>query len=121
MKGYENATPLRIFHNGKVLNIKCHFAKTYFQRLFGLIVVPELKFDEALLFCGSCQQMHSFFMGYSLDLVFLNNEHIIIAKQKLAPWRLSKVHFKAKSVVEFSEGYLEAKNILVGDKIEVRE
>ena len=120
MKGYKSADVLRIFHNGKALDIKCHFAKTHLQRLLGLMVVPKLDKDEALLFRGSCQQMHSFFMNYPIDLAFLNRDDVIIAKETLSPWRLSKLHFKAKSVIEFSRGYLETNNIHVGDKIEVR-
>ncbi len=73
-------------------------AKTFKQRLCGLITM-KLGHHQGLLFANA-SSLHTFFMKYDLDVLFLDADGKIIkiAKQ-LKPWRFS-LCLKAKHFVE---------------------
>jgi hypothetical protein len=60
-----------------------------------------------------------FFMKFPIDAVFLNNDNSILAVETLKPWRLSKLHFKAKKVLELPAGASKNYGWKAGDKLEI--
>lgn len=62
---------------------------TMFERMRGLLGHPPLEQEQGLLITP-CSSIHTFFMRYSIDLVFLN-KHWQIKKlvSALKPWRMA--------------------------------
>lgn len=62
---------------------------TIFERMRGLLGHPPLEQEQGLLIIP-CSSIHTFFMHYSIDLVFLN-KHWQIKKlvPALKPWRMA--------------------------------
>jgi uncharacterized protein len=93
-------------------------ANTVWQRLIGLMFVSKPRTNGILL--DPCNSIHTFFMKYPIDVIFLNrsNEVVKIIKN-IKPWRMTSIVFRAQKVLEFPVGILPEK-IKVGDKFEVR-
>lgn len=77
-------------------------AKTFYQRLRGLLGRRELQRNEALLI-QPCSDVHTFGMKYDLDIVFLDDEGEVLKVDTLEPnrWAFCK---GSKSVLEFKSG-----------------
>ncbi len=93
-------------------------ADGFFTRLVGLLSHDSLSTDEGLLIT-QCKQVHTFFMRFPIDVLFLDKSKKVIGKETLKPWRVSKIHFKADSVIEIQAGLAEKLGIKVGDKLGV--
>jgi len=63
-------------------------AKGFWQRLRGLMFFKSYPYKEALLF-DNCSAIHTFFMRFPIDVVFINKEeNILKICHSLKPWRL---------------------------------
>ncbi len=93
-------------------------AKTFSERLFGLMFKKEIKNSDSLLFYN-CRAIHTHFMCCEMDALFLNKKNEVIAIiRKMKPWRFSKIYFKADKVIELSGGALPL-STQVGDELEI--
>ena len=83
----------------------------------GLMFKKCLSSGEALLI-DPCNSIHSCFMNFSIDVLFINkkNEIVHIIKN-MKPWRFSSIHFNSKKVLELSAGTIDD-NVCVGDQLE---
>ena len=63
-------------------------ARTWWQRTKGLIGRRSLASGETLLIPG-CRQVHTFFMRFPIEAVFLDHDGREIASYRLKPWRIS--------------------------------
>jgi uncharacterized protein len=62
---------------------------TMFERMRGLLGHPALEQEQGLLIIP-CSSIHTFFMHYAIDLVFLNkNWQIKKLISALKPWRMA--------------------------------
>lgn len=85
-----------------------------FQRLRGLIGSEPLKKNEAMLIC-KCNAIHTMFMRYSIDAIFLDNHmNIIGIENDIKPWSKSKFYPKASCVLEILS---QKNNLSVGDQL----
>ena len=65
-----------------------------------------------------CESVHTFFMQFPIDLVYLDREHRIKKlRSGVPPWRLSAC-LSAHSVLEFPAGTIHNTNTKRGDKLE---
>lgn len=63
-------------------------ARTFFERLRGLIGTKSLGPDEGMLILR-CNAIHTFFMGFPIDAVFLDaNDEIVKTVRGIRPGRL---------------------------------
>ena len=87
------------------------------DRMIGLMFQKSMEKYDGLLI-NPCNQIHTFFMRFSIDLIFLNkkNEIVKIVKDK-KPWGMSLMYFRASKVLEIKAGSLNP-NISLGDKVE---
>ncbi|MEK7287854.1 MAG: DUF192 domain-containing protein [Elusimicrobiota bacterium] len=92
----------------------------FFERIRGLLGQPPLEAGEALIIPSVCPQVHTFFLGYTIDVVFLNSEGIVVGLETVRPWRWSKIYPKANRVVELIEGTIKRSKTQLGDRIENR-
>lgn len=110
------ATNLR---TSKVLATNVIVADTVFTRMKGLLGKKELPQGEAL-WIKPCFSVHTFFMQFPIDVLFLDREnHVIAAIPDLTPNRLTRFYAKAFSVLELPIGTLDASNTVVGDNIDI--
>ena len=76
-----------------------------------------LKKDSGLAM-SPCNSIHTFFMRFSIDVIFLDRgNRVIRILNELKPWRFSPVVFGADRVLEVKGGMAAAKKIRVGDEL----
>jgi uncharacterized membrane protein (UPF0127 family) len=103
--------------DGEVICPNMAIADNIFSRLMGLMFSESLPGCDGLLI-SPCNSIHTFFMLYSLDVVFLDrNFKVVKAVYDLRPWRLSWIYFKAHQVLEMKAGTLK-KDLKSGDQLE---
>lgn len=97
------------------LRLRLMTAKTTFARFRGLMLRRSMPPDCALLITP-CNWIHSMFMLFSIDAVFLNKEMEVVAIKHLNPFNLSMPVKKAQCVLEMKAGLSAQCNILAGDR-----
>lgn len=105
----------------QVLVSKLRHADTYFTRLRGLIGLPKLEVKEGILI-SPCKQVHTHFMKYMIDVVFLDKHFTVVNKIVAMPsWKVSNYVAVARYVLELPA--YTATNIEPADqlKMEYRE
>lgn len=108
----------RKLHKGDQLILhKIFYARTFFQRLMGLMFKKDmLAFDG--LFIPDCKSIHTCFMRFEIDVLFLDKDlNIIKIIESLKPWRLTNIVFKAMGVLELPGGSVSKYGLKVGDLI----
>ena len=92
-------------------------ADSFMQRFKGLMGVTELPLGHGL-HIAPCNSIHTFFMKIPIDAVFLDgSQQVVDICHALPPWRMSKVYFGAKSVLELPAGTAEASQTKAGDRL----
>jgi uncharacterized protein len=109
------ATNLR---TGKELANNVRVADNIFTRMKGLLGKKELPIGEAL-WIKPCFSVHTFFMRFPIDVLFLNKKNqVIAAVTSLTPNRLTRLYTQSFSVLELPIGTIDASNTKTGDIIE---
>ena len=104
---------------GKELSVDVKVADTLFTRMKGLLGKKELPQGEAL-WIKPCFSVHTFFMKFPIDIIFLSkNNHVIAVVKDLTPNRLTRLYPQAFSVLELPIGTINASNTAIGDKIDI--
>lgn len=94
-------------------------ASSFFDRLIGLMFSKKMKDFDGLLI-KHCQSIHTFFMFYSIDVVFLDSKYRVIKIiHQLKPWRLTWFYWRASQVLELP-GNTVGESLQVGDYLEVK-
>ncbi|MHB8419023.1 MAG: DUF192 domain-containing protein [Myxococcales bacterium] len=87
------------------------------ERLRGLLGRDGLPHGHALLI-EPCNSIHTFFMRFPIDVLFLDRGgKVVRALPRLRPWRATRVHLKAHSVLELWPGALEERPVSEGDLV----
>lgn len=90
-------------------------ADTAWKRMRGLLGRDGLGERQAL-WLAPCNSIHTFFMRFSIDAVFLDRKKCATAiYHDMKPWRHSWIHWTAAAVVELPAGRCEALGLKVGD------
>lgn len=111
---------IRNISKESIIASRAWVADSFFTRLKGLIGRKKLDEDEGLCI-KPCKGVHTFFMRFSIDVVFVDkNGEVCEVVKGLKPYRVSKYISDTSYVIEFSEGMCEEINIEIGDKIELR-
>ena len=97
------------------------FANSFWNRLNGLI--GKKQFDENEAMCiKPCKSVHMFFMRFSIDVVFVDNDNVVIKEiTSLKPWQISPYVKQASYVIELPKGTISDKDINIGDKIDIEK
>lgn len=94
-------------------------AAEFFQRLIGLMGRGRLENNEGL-WMARCKAIHTFFMRFPIDVVFLDGDFIVKKTvQGLRPFRPGVSCRHAKSVLELPEGTIERAQIQIGDRVTI--
>lgn len=94
-------------------------ADSLVARTKGLLGKTKLN-DKEILWIHSCNSIHTFFMKFPIDCVFLDKKLSVCAiRSHISPWRVVLPIFKAKSVLEMNAGMAQKLNIQIGDQLYV--
>ena len=101
---------------GEVLARQVKEAKTFWARLKGLMFCDSLTAGNALLL-DPCPQIHTCFMCFDIDVVFLDKENRVVAVlENLKPWRMSKFYRESCRTLELTGGCLQGR-VQTGDEL----
>ena len=104
-----------------ILADKARSADSFLSRLVGLLNCSGLDQGEALVLSPS-NSIHSFFMRFTFDAIFLNRAQEVIALiPRFKPFRISQVYFNAISTIELPAGTIQASKTQLKDEIKIQE
>ena len=106
--------------SGRVLADRVEVARTMPARMRGLLGRSALPPGGGLLI-ERCASIHTFFMRFSIDAVFLDAD-LVVRKvaPNLKPWRLASC-WGARCVLELSAGALGGVGLAPGDLLRLEE
>jgi uncharacterized membrane protein (UPF0127 family) len=93
-------------------------ADSFLKRLKGLMFTKVLS-PQSVMYIHPCNGIHTFFMNYVIDVLYLDpNNKIIAIDENMKPGRIGKIHKKAVAVVELSKGMIGETQTKVGHVVE---
>jgi uncharacterized membrane protein (UPF0127 family) len=105
---------------GTTLSGPGRIADNAWTRLVGLLRDKSLAEGDGL-WITPCNSIHSFGMRFIFDAVFLDRDlRVVHLVRRMKPWRISKVVFAAKSVLELPPGVIDASATEIGDQFDLR-
>mgnify|MGYP002782247087 CR=1 FL=1 len=111
--------PLKNVTKNQPIVKNVNVARDFWTRVRGLIGRDTLS-DEETLFFERCSSIHTCFMRFPIDVVFINKEFKVQRTfENVKPWRLIMPVPGARSVFEFKSGVIRQKQISVGDQLNV--
>jgi uncharacterized protein len=103
--------------SGEVVCQKMVVAKNILARMKGLMFSQSLPDCDGFLI-SPCNSIHTFFMLYPLDIVFLDEDFKVVKIiRNLSPWRMTWIYFKARHVLEMKAETL-TRDLRSGDRLE---
>ena len=107
--------------NGSVLCDKLETADNSFSRMKGLLGRTGLNKGEGL-HITPCNSIHSFFMKFKFDAIFINKKNeIVYLTENMPAGRISKACFSAYSVIELPPGTIKETGTTIGDVLEFKK
>jgi uncharacterized membrane protein (UPF0127 family) len=107
---------LRNLTRGTMLGDAIDVADTAAKRKTGLLKHKELRTGEGL-WIVPCEGVHTFFMKFSLDLVYIDRKHVVRkVVPNVVPWRMSMC-LPAHSIVELPAGTISSTATCPGDQL----
>lgn len=98
--------------------ISVKVANTIFRRAVGLLFSKELTKGALILY--PCKSIHMFFMRFPIDVVFLNNEKVIVQYiEHLKPWKVSPIVKESYYVLELPVGSIKKYHLRKGIKLRI--
>jgi uncharacterized protein len=105
--------------NGSIIALNIMKADSFSKRLRGLMFTKELSPQSALLIYP-CSGIHTYFMNYSIDVLYLDIHNTILAiDEDLRPGRIGKNRKGAVAVIEIRSGRVKETDTRVGQVVEV--
>ena len=93
-------------------------ADTSEKRRTGLLKHTGLEPGQGLWIIP-CESVHSFFMKFAIDLVYLDkNKKVKKVRHRMVPWRLSAC-LTAHSILELPAGVVKSTGTQKGDQLEI--
>lgn len=105
---------------GRALADRADVADTSAKRRTGLLKHTGLASGEGL-WIVPCEGVHTFFMKFTIDVVFLNKKRQVVKISPNMPKRRIALTFKAHSVLELPAGTLDETGTKPGDQLELEK
>ncbi|MGC5325431.1 DUF192 domain-containing protein [Brevibacillus sp. SYSU BS000544] len=106
--------------NNQILASQIGQAYTFLGRLKGLMFTKELPTGCAL-HIRPCRSVHTFFMNYSIDVLYLNADLKIVAiDEQLRPGKVGPIYADAVSVIELPAGAARQTETQIGHFVQLR-
>lgn len=91
-------------------------AANFWQRFIGLLGRAGIDVDEALLITP-CNNIHTCFMRFAIDVVFINRDGVIVAiVPQLRPWRMAMAR-GAHACLELAAGGAQRFGLAPGQQL----
>jgi uncharacterized protein len=103
----------RLYVDGNDTGISVWVAETTRERMRGLLGRDHLPPDEGLLL-KPCRSIHTFGMGFPIDVLFLDRHQRIVAIHRDVPKRRMLFNHRASQTLEMSAGSSERNALSVG-------
>lgn len=101
---------------GAVLATQVEVANTFWSRLKGLMMRPDMPSGTGLLL-DPCPQIHTCFMRFSIDAVFCDKTgKVLYVKENMKPWRWGRFVRGSRYTLELPGGCL-AGRVKKGDEL----
>ncbi len=101
---------------GAILAHQVEPATTFWARLRGLMFRARLAPQTGLLL-EPCPQIHTCFMRFAIDVVFLDKHHRVVAViEQMKPWRMSPFFAHSHAALELPAGTLQGR-VHPGDEL----
>jgi uncharacterized protein len=105
--------------DGIVVIPRLRIAAAFRERFVGLMGRAPIGPDCGLLLTP-CRSIHTFFMRFALDVVFLNVEgRVLRVARNVRPWRICDGGAQARTVLEMQAGWLGPEALREGDLVRV--
>jgi uncharacterized membrane protein (UPF0127 family) len=102
---------------GTVLGEAIELADTSAKRRTGLLKHDHLEPGTGL-WIVPCESVHTFFMKFAIDLVYVDRKHVVRKVRHAVPaWRLSAC-LSAHSIIELPPGTARNSGTVAGDELE---
>jgi uncharacterized membrane protein (UPF0127 family) len=106
--------------NNQELANEIYKAHTFLTRLKGLMFSKELP-----LGCGlhikPCRSVHTYFMNYAIDVLFVNDRlEIVGIVESMSPRKVSKVYHASNSVIELPAGTARRTGTEIGHELKFK-
>jgi uncharacterized membrane protein (UPF0127 family) len=108
---------VKLSRTGAVVATRCRHATGTIDRMVGLLATSDFGRGDGMLI-EPCKQVHTCFMGYPIDAVFVDAENRVVACDPLKPWRFSALRLKARKVLELPYGVSQELGLSPGDELE---
>jgi hypothetical protein len=101
---------------------RAEVAKSFLRRAVGLMLASPAREEGLLIEFSSAysRSIHSFFMRFPLELVFIDNERRVTEVKTLVPWRVVWPGKPCRWVLEIGRGRLSPGDVEPGDRLEFR-
>lgn len=98
-----------------IISEDVNVADNFISRSVGLLSKKSLKEGESLIIKPCCS-IHTFFMKFAIDILFVGkNGQIIAMYENVKPWGVLPIHFSSSYVIELPTGWIKNKSIQKGD------
>jgi uncharacterized protein len=105
-------------NTGEMIAQQVMEARTFGRRLRGLLFTKLLP-SGSCLHIEPCRSVHTFFMQYAIDIVYLDKQHRVVGVEEcLLPGRVGAVFKGAASVVELPAGSISLTRTAVGQTVQ---
>ena len=104
---------------GVIVIPRAKVAASMRSRFRGLLGMASLPAGEGL-WLTPCHSVHTFFMRFPIDVLFLDDQGIVLSRATLKPWRVSRWERRAAGVLEMAAGTLERTRTDVGDQLTLK-
>lgn len=96
-----------IKHNKTIVARNILVADSLLSRMIGLMFKKHPPGEADGILLEPCNSIHTFFMKYAIDVVFLSSRNEVIKViRELRPWRLTWIYFNASKTLELPAGKL---------------
>lgn len=94
-------------------------ADSFWSRMKGLMGKKDLAENDGLLLVP-CNSVHSMFMRFPIDLLFLDQNFTVIRIiERFKPWKATPIFRDCCQVVELKAGVALKKGVSIEDKLEI--
>lgn len=92
-----------MYENSGRFQVKVEWVDTFVKRLKGLMFRSALPPAQGLLL-SPCSSIHTCFMRFPIDAVYLDDSFTVLGKETVVPWRIGKHVKGAKMILETAAG-----------------
>jgi len=93
-------------------------AENPITRMVGLLGRKSLAEGHGLLI-DPCGSVHSFFMRFPIDVLYLDRADVVVKAVTVPPFRMSSGRSGAKRVIELPLGTIERRKVVTGEQLEI--